>query len=221
MGTERRRYELKVRAERQERTRQRIVDTVMELHEEVGPAQTTVAEIARRARVERRTVYNHFPDDTGMFIACSSRWSDLNPRPDLSTALALDDPRERVRGVLEASYGWYRATQPMTEKIQRDRSLVPALDAVVQQAVDAPLADLVAALASGFRARGRRAERLRAMLAVALEFWTWRRLAREGLDDAAAADLMADAVVGATGSPGSGSSALRRDPPPASVRDSA
>jgi hypothetical protein len=155
-----------------------------------------------------------------MFIACGSRWRDLNPRPDLSAPLALEDPAERVRAALEALYGWYRETQPMTEKIQRDRSAVPALDAVLQHAVDAPMADLVGALAAGFRARGRRAERLRAVLAVAVEFWTWRRLAREGLDDASAADLMADAVVGAAGSPGSGSSAPRRDPLPAGLRDS-
>jgi AcrR family transcriptional regulator len=197
MGTERRKYELKIRAERQERTRQRIVETIMKLHEEVGPAQTTVAEIARRARVERRTVYNHFPDEMAMFIACSSRWRDLNPRPDVSSALALEDPRERVRAVLEAHYGWFRDTQPMTEKLQRDRSLVPAVDALLRQGVDAPLAALAETLAAGFRARGQRAERLRAVLAVALEFWTWRRLAREGLADAAAAALMADVVAAA------------------------
>jgi hypothetical protein len=44
----------------------------------------------------------------------------------------------------------------------------------------------------GFRARGRRAERQRVVIRLALDFWTWRRLDREGLDDAAAAELMAD-----------------------------
>jgi hypothetical protein len=44
-------------------------------------------------------------------------------------------------------------------------------------------------------ARGRRAERLRALTRLALDFFTWRRLTREGLDDEAAADLMAAAIA--------------------------
>jgi hypothetical protein len=35
------------------------------------------------------------------------------------------------------------------------------------------------------------------MARLALDFWTWRRLASEGLDDEDAADLMAGAVAGA------------------------
>ena len=31
-------------------------------------------------------------------------------------------------------------------------------------------------------------------MALALDFWTWDRLAREGLDDASAAELMAGVV---------------------------
>src|SRR6185312_17413139 len=58
MSNEKRRYELKARAESQRQTRERIVQATMELHEEVGPAQTTIAEIARRAHVQRLTVYN-------------------------------------------------------------------------------------------------------------------------------------------------------------------
>jgi len=54
----------------------------------------------------------------------------------------------------------------------------------------AGLADLVEALVSTRGASGREQ---RALLALALDFWTWRRLKREGLDDATAR-LMADAV---------------------------
>jgi AcrR family transcriptional regulator len=49
MSSEKRRYELKARADSQRRTRERIVQTTMELHQEVGPAQTTLAEIPRGA----------------------------------------------------------------------------------------------------------------------------------------------------------------------------
>jgi AcrR family transcriptional regulator len=192
MSIEKRRYELKARAESQRRTRERIVQATMELHKEVGPAKTTVAEIARRADVQRLTVYNHFPEDIELFDACQAHWMRLHPLPDLSPALGLPDPTERVRAALRGFYRWYRDTAPMAEKIQRDRDAVPALDALMKQTADARLAQLTDALAEGFRSRGRRADRQRALIRLALDFWTWRRLDREGLNDAAAADLMAE-----------------------------
>jgi hypothetical protein len=124
----------------------------------------------------------------------------LHPLPDLSPALALPDPTERVRAALRSFYGWYRETEAMAEKIQRDRGAVPALDDLMKQTADARLAQLTEALAGGFRLRGRRAARQRALIRLALDFWTWRRLNREGLDDDSAADLMtkaADCVAGA------------------------
>ena len=51
MSTQTRKYELKARAESQRETRERITRAAAELHEEVGVARTTVAEIARRAGV--------------------------------------------------------------------------------------------------------------------------------------------------------------------------
>jgi AcrR family transcriptional regulator len=197
MATTKRKYELKARAESQRRTRERIVRATMELHREVGPAKTTVAEIARRADVQRLTVYNHFPEDIELFGACQAHWMQLHPLPDLSVALSRPDATERVRATLGSFYGWFRDTAPMAEKIQRDRSAVPALDALMTQTADARLAQLTETLADGFRARGRRAERQRAVIRLALDFWTWRRLDREGLNDAAAADLMATLVAAA------------------------
>ena len=52
MSSQIRKYELKARAEKQAATRRRIVEATSALHEEVGPARTTVSEIARRAGVE-------------------------------------------------------------------------------------------------------------------------------------------------------------------------
>ena len=53
MSSQMRKYELKARAEKQAATRRRIVEATSALHEEVAPARTTVAEIARRAGVQR------------------------------------------------------------------------------------------------------------------------------------------------------------------------
>ncbi|HWC30319.1 MAG TPA: helix-turn-helix domain-containing protein [Dehalococcoidia bacterium] len=54
----------------------------MELHGTVGPARTTVAEIARKAGVQRLTVYTHFPDLTSLFAACTTHWFGEHPPPD-------------------------------------------------------------------------------------------------------------------------------------------
>ena len=53
-------YQLKRRAERQDQTRQRIIEATIELHQTIGPAATTVTEIAERAGVGAGTIYRYF-----------------------------------------------------------------------------------------------------------------------------------------------------------------
>jgi AcrR family transcriptional regulator len=197
MSTETRRYELKARAERQAQTRARIVEATAQLHEEVGPARTTVAEIARRAGVQRLTVYNHFPEMGELFAACQGRWLELHPRPDLAPALALPEPEERLWAVLAATYGWYRETERMGAAVRRDRKLVPELDALLARTADAAMAQLGAALSAGFRIRGERARRVAALVDLALTFATWQTLAAGGLGDEQAAATMTQAIAAA------------------------
>jgi AcrR family transcriptional regulator len=195
MSTKIRKYELKARAESQRETRDRIARVAAELHEEKGVAHTTVAEIARRAGVTRLTVYNHFTDLSELLPACAAHYEQLHPTPDFGSALAQGDAAERVRGVLGLVYRWYRETEPMYGKLFSDRASVPELDRFLEQNIDRMLDGLGSDLAAPFAVRGRRADRLRALIRLALDFWTWSRLAREGLTDEAAADLMADAVA--------------------------
>ena len=185
--------------ESQQETRDRIVNATMELHEEVGPARTTIAEIARRAGVQRLTVYNHFPDDADLIGACQNHWLRLHPPPDPAPAFAEPQPERRVAAALELFYRWYRETEPMTEKVQRDRGVVAPLDSLLAGGADAAFSQLADELAAGFSAQGgdpgaeNKAGR-RALIRVALDFWTWRRLDREGLSDAEAAAVMASAI---------------------------
>ena len=195
MSTKIRKYELKARAESQRETRDRIARVTSELHEEKGVAQTTVAEIARRAGVTRLTVYNHFADLSELLPACAAHYERLHPTPDFDSVLAQGDADERVCAVLAELYRWYRETEPMYGKLFSDRASVPELDRFLEQNVDCMLDGLGVDLAAAFAVRGRRADRRRALIRLALDFWTWRRLAREGLDDEAAADLMAAAVT--------------------------
>ena len=193
MSNEKRKYELRARASRQEETRRRIAAATSELHEEVGPARTTVAEIARRAGVQRLTVYNNFPDERDLFRACQQHWLTRHPPPDLDSTLHSESEPDRVQAVLRELYAWYRRTERMASNIRRDRELVPALDSLMSETTDVRMAGLVDALLSGLD--GGDGRELRAVLALALDFWTWRRLAIEGLDDEAAAALMAETVL--------------------------
>jgi AcrR family transcriptional regulator len=194
MSTQKRRYELKARADAQEATRARIAAAASSLHEEVGVARTTIADIARRAGVQRLTVYNHFPDLDALLPACSAHWLAEHPQPDLAPALARPEPAERLRAVLTSLYGWYRETAPMQRRMFGERVSVPELDAWMSRSTDPILAGLATELAAGFDRHD-----ATALVGVALDFWTWQRLARQGLDDAAAAALMAGAVSGCGG----------------------
>jgi AcrR family transcriptional regulator len=192
MSTQTRKYELKARAESQRETRDRIARSAAALHEEKGVAQTTVADIARRAGVTRLTVYNHFADLSELIPACSAHYETQHPLPDFGAALELDDPRERARGVLSLLYGWYRETETMFGKLFADRSSVPELDRFLAANIDRVQQQLAAGIA-----RGQRAKRVKALSGVAVDFWTWRRLDQEGLQPAAAADVMAAAIASA------------------------
>jgi len=195
-----RKYELKARAESQERTRQRIAKAAAELHEKVGPAETTVAEIARRAGVTRPTVYKHFPDDAALYPACSAHHLSRHPLPDFRTALAPADPVERLRSLLRAVYGgWYRDQRRLMRNLQRDRRVDPALDEFMRANSDAALGGLADTVTAGFEVEPDQAARVRAMVGVALDFWTWERLAGEGIDDEAAAELMTGATAAVAG----------------------
>jgi AcrR family transcriptional regulator len=194
MSIQKRKYELRARAERQSETRARIAAATAELHEEVGPARTTVAEIARRAGVQRLTVYKNFPREYELFAACQRHFLSENPPPDLSAAFAIADPGERLEAVLRQLYRWYRRTEHTSANVRRDREIVPALDSLMADTTDAKASELADALARGFVAGGPPSREVRAAVALSLDFWTWRRLAREGLGNAAAAHLMAAAV---------------------------
>ncbi len=194
MSTEKRKYELKARAEAQQATRARIAAAAASLHEEVGIARTTVTEIAARAGVQRLTVYNHFPDLEALLPACTAHWLGEHPMPDLAPGLALDDPEERLHAVLASLYGWYRETAPMQRRVFGERATVPELDSWITQSSDPLLAQLAGDLSAGFDRPG-----AQALVPLALDFWTWQRLDREGLDDAAAASLMTEVVSGSAG----------------------
>lgn len=192
-----RKYELKDRARKQEETRARIVAALIELHETVGAARTTVTDVARIAGVNRMTVYKHFATEAEMVEACTSHWIELHPPPDAQAWAAIRDPDERLAAALGELYAFYRTTQAMWSTAYRDAGLVESLGAIMNRTWYAFLASGVEILAAGRGARGRRRERLLAALRLALDFPTWRTLTASGLDDPDAAEVAIGFVMSA------------------------
>ncbi len=185
-----RKYQQKRRAEQQAETRQRIVDALVALHREIGPARTTISAVAERAGVERLTVYRHFADETAMFQACSAHFATQVVPPDPAVWANVEDPGDRLRSALLAFYDYFRRGEDMFVQVQRDAPLLPALVAVLSP-WDAFVREVRDGLVEGWVEPGPRRVRLAAAVAHSLRFETWRSLARvEGLSDAEAADLM-------------------------------
>ena len=187
-----RKYQQKKRAERMAETRQRIVEATVELHRAVGPAATQINEIARRAGVQRVTVYSHFPDEASLLMACSSHWRALHPTPDPAIWLATEDTAKRLRLALRELYAWYRETEPMTANVLRDAGLRPALRQIVDKGLGRYLDNVHRILTEATGVRGLRRKRVDAAVRASLNFHTWQALAPLG--DAAAADLAAGLV---------------------------
>ena len=200
MSSDRRRYQLKARAARQEQTRQRIVATTSALHEEQGPARTTIAQIARRAGVQRLTVYNNYPEASDLFGACQAHFLALHPPPDVAPSGPPERMLERLETALRDLYTWYRANQAMQRNVQRDRHLLPQLDALLKQNADPRFAAAAMGyakeLGSDRKARGA----IRTMVRVAMEFRTWELMSADGHEDREIARIFRKAVAGITGS---------------------
>lgn len=197
MTREKRSYQMKQRAELQDRTRSRIVDSTVELHGTLGPARTSISAVAHHAGVRRSTVYRHFPDEASLFAACTSHWMASNQPPRLDLWAAIADPDERLATALGELYAHYRSTEQMMINILRDEETMPIVKQLFRGFRDY-LAAAEATLSKGASGRGSVRRRVQAAIGHALAFMTWLSLTRyNGLDDSEAVDLMCRLVAAA------------------------
>ena len=181
-------YRLGRRAEKQEETRRRIVEAAVDLHSTVGPARTTVSQIAERAGVQRHTFYAHFPDERSLFLACSGLALQRDPLPDLRQLRAVRAGRDRVRRGLEEFYGWYERNAEQAACVLRDAEHHALTREMIEMRLAPVFREASEVLGETLH------ERSRALLGVALDFSCWR-IVGQTRSASEAADLMSDAVV--------------------------
>lgn len=185
-----RRYQLKQRAKQQEKTRQKIVEAAIELHQAKGPAATSMRDVAEKAGVGTVTVYRHFANDVDLLGACSGTYFQRHPFPDLEEWRRVPDAGERFRMGLRESYAFHRETAPMIARVLeevRDLPIMEPYHAYWRRAADV----LLGAFPEPKRSEGE----LKAAIALALRFDTWQLLTQQAeLSDPQAVDLMARLV---------------------------
>jgi AcrR family transcriptional regulator len=115
-----RKYELRRRAERQDETRQRIVEAAVALHTTLGPARTSVSAIAEKAGVQRHTFYRHFPDERSLIVACSGLFEQQAPLPDPGPWRRIAGAERRLRRGLGELYDYYDRWGTALAPIVRD-----------------------------------------------------------------------------------------------------
>jgi AcrR family transcriptional regulator len=189
------------RAELEAETRRRITESAISLHEQLGPARTSISAIADHAGVRRSTVYRHFPDEDALFAACSSHWRLANPPPNPSAWAAIEDPAARAETALRELYAFYRSTDGMYTSLLRDEALLPIVQRLLRDFY-AYLGAIESVLMTGRGLRGHARRRTRAAIGHAIAFPTWRSLTHDQeLTDSDAASLMCRLVEGAAHAP--------------------
>jgi AcrR family transcriptional regulator len=182
-------YILKRRAEQQAATRRRIVEAAVALHGSIGPALTTISMVAERAGIQRHTLYAHFPDERSLFLACSGLAFERAPLPDAEQWRAIEDCRERLRVGLNAIYDWYGRNAKLAACVLRDAEYHELTREMMVLRFGPHMAAYHEVLGAKLGTKQR------AMLRLALSFFTWRTLVHQsGLKQTVAVAAMVQAI---------------------------
>ena len=182
-------YTLKRRAQQQAKTRQRIVEAAVDLHSRVGPAATMFSMVAERAGVQRHTLYAHFPDERSLMLACSGFTMERDPLPDAAPWRVVADQQKKLRTGLAAIYDWYERNASLAGCVLRDAEHHALTEEIIEMRFGPYMASYLEVLGAGLH------KKQRAVLHLALSYFTWRSLVRDGgLKTSRAAEVMALAV---------------------------
>ena len=137
--------------------------------------------------MQRHTYYAHFPDERGLFLACSELALARDPLPDIAAWRNLASGRERMRQGLAELYGWYERNESLAGCVLRDAEEHALTREIVDLRMTPVFDEARRILGEDLGSRSL------ALLAVALDFGSWRAL-KETQDALFAAGLMTEAI---------------------------
>jgi AcrR family transcriptional regulator/DNA-binding transcriptional ArsR family regulator len=175
-------------------TRERIVERALELHGSRGIQATTWEEIAASAGVPVGTVKAIFPNQDDLVRACAQHFLESlrMPPPERARDIFADasSEQERIRRLVEASFGVYERGADGIAVGRRERAEVPA----VGESMDQLETSLDALVTEALRPRRPDSSSVASVRALT-DFEVWRALRDQGATTEAAVE-QASAAVG-------------------------
>ena len=120
-----RKYEQRLRADRSEATRRRILDALEQRLREAPTEPVSLDDIAQRAAVARTTVYLVFGSRAGLFDALATDLWARAGLANLTEAVAHPDAREHLRGGMRAGIAIYAAIRDVAHTLFSMSALDP------------------------------------------------------------------------------------------------
>jgi AcrR family transcriptional regulator len=179
-----REYKMVKRRDKVEETRRRIAKATYELHSTIGPAFTTISLVSERSGLPRQTVYRNFRTNLDLYRGCIAFGLEKHPLPDSERWRSIADPGERLQVGLTELYKWFEANEPVMTNSVRDFGAVKE-SAEAMQPVGEVFGRMFQTLHKGWEGR-----EVAALLSLAMDFATWKKLHREqGMASKAIAEM--------------------------------
>jgi AcrR family transcriptional regulator len=174
-------------------TRERIVESALALHNELGIQETTWPQIASRAGVPVETVETYFPTQDDLIMACGQHFLESLrlPPPERATEVfeGAASEEERVGRLVDTIFDAYEREAAGLEAGRRERAQLPLVDEGLEQ-LEVTLDALVAEALRPRRPDPSSIASVRALTDVTM----WRTLRDQGASPAASVQQASAAV---------------------------
>lgn len=180
-----RRYELGKRAEAIEETRRRIVDATFELHGKKGVTATSMQDIANRADVALRTVYNHYPTIDDLVAGCGEKVMSVLAPPTREIFRGIETVEARVQRLVEELFAMYARGPEMIEVAMCERREVAKLGEFATEIAKIH-EGLVGEALRPFAPHRRKVREMAALT----DFYVWKAFNQQGISTRQAADVI-------------------------------